>query len=137
MVDALRSAWRVLRRRGLVVDMQPASVYRPRLALVANGWRRDFGAILRSPDEGIVAAHRAVRQAVSEGWFTRVVARSGVARARYGSIAELDELLRQNPNWQIPPAVRRRISAAWKERPHGTSIEIRRRFSLNVLRKRS
>jgi hypothetical protein len=136
MVDALRSARRVLRRGGLVVDLEPASVYRPRLALVARGWRRDFGAILRSPDEGIVAAHRAVRQSVSDGWFTRVRARTGVARARYESIAELDELLRQNSNWQIPPAARRRFRAAWRERPRGASIEIRRTFSLNVLRKR-
>jgi hypothetical protein len=119
-----------------VVDLQPASVYRPRLAIVANGWRRDFGAILRSPDEGILAAHRAVRQSISSGWFTRVRARSGVARATYGSIADLDELLRQNPNWQIPPAARRRVSAAWRERPRGASIEIRRTFSLNVLRRR-
>ena len=56
MVDALRNAWGVLRRRGLVVVVQPADDYTPRLAIVHDRGRTELGAISRTPDEGVVAA---------------------------------------------------------------------------------
>lgn len=136
MVDALRSAWRALRPRGLVVDLQPAAIYRPRLALVADGWRREVGIIGRSPDEDVVAAHRGRQQAIAEGWFSVVVSTRGESRARYQYRSDLRWLLRVNANWHLEPTVRRRLASAWAERPAGTSLEIRRAFSLAVLRKR-
>jgi len=45
-------------------------------------------------------------------------------------------LLRQNENWQIKPPLWRTLAAAWARRPAGAQIEIRRTFSLAVLRKR-
>ena len=136
MVDALRSARRVLRRGGLVVDLQPADEYTPLLAIVFDRGRTELGAILRTPDKGVVAAHRARRRAVAEGEFSRVVSTHGTHRTRYGGLDDLRWLLRQNENWRMDPPLWRRVRAAWARRPAGAEIEIRRAFSLAVLRKR-
>jgi hypothetical protein len=136
MVDALRSARRVLRRGGSVVDLQPADEYTPRLALTFDRGRTELGDISRTPDEGVVAAHRARRWAVAEGGFSPVVSTHGTHRTRYGRVADLRWLLRQNENWQIKPPLWRTLAAAWARRPEGAQIEIRRAFSLAVLRKR-
>lgn len=136
MVDALRRARRALRKGGLVVDLQPAADYTPRLALVSDSGRVELGAISRTPDEGVVAAHRARRSAIAEGGFTAVVSTHGTHRASYQGLADLRWLLRQNENWRIAPPLWRRLAATWARRPDGARIEIRRAFSLAVLRKR-
>lgn len=136
MVDALQSAWRVLRPRGLVVDFQPAAVYQPRLALVADGVRREVGPLVRVPDEDVVAAHRARQKAISEGLFASVVSTHGAVRTRYRGPTELRWLLRQNTNWVMDGALERRLAAMWARRPKGAMLEVRRTYSLAVLRKR-
>ncbi|HUG04910.1 MAG TPA: hypothetical protein VMQ78_00040 [Candidatus Limnocylindria bacterium] len=137
MVDALRSAWRVLRRGGYVVDMLPAADYAPRLAVASDRRRTELGEISRTPDEGVVAAHRARRWASDEGNFSHVISTHGTHRARYGGLADLRWVLRQNENWRIDPPLRRRLSAVWARRPEGAQIEIRQAFSLAFLRKRA
>lgn len=136
MVDALRSAWRVLRRGGLVVDLQPAAEYTPRLAIVSDRGRKELGAISRTPEESVVAAHRARRRAVAEGGFSLRVSTHGRHRTRYGGLDDVRWLLRQNENWRIDPPLWRRLRAAWARRPEGAQIEVHRTFSLAVLRKR-
>ncbi len=136
MVDALRSARRVLRRGGLVIDLQPAAVYTPRLAIVSGRGRKELGPISRTPDEGVVAAHRARRSAIAEGGFSPLVSTHGIHRTRYPRLADLRWLLRQNENWRIEPPLWRRLAATWARRPDGAQIEIRRAFSLAVLRRR-
>ena len=136
MVDALRSARRVLRRGGLVVDLQPASEYTPRLAVVFDRGRKELGAISRTPEESVVAAHRARRRAVAERGFSLLVSTHGMHRTRYRGLRDLQWLLRQNENWRIDPPLWRRLRAAWSRRPAGAQIEVRRVFSLAVLRKR-
>jgi hypothetical protein len=135
MVDALRSARRVLRRGGLVVDLQPAAEYTPRLAVVFGGRRHELGAISRTPDQGVVAAHRARRKAIAGGGLSSLVSAHGVHRTRYRSLAELRWVLRQNENWRIEPPLRRRLAAAWARRPKDAQIEMRRAFSIAVLRR--
>jgi hypothetical protein len=136
MVDALRSARRVLRKGGSVVDLQPADEYMPRLALTFDRGRTELGYISRTPDEGVVAAHGARRWAIAEGGFSPVVSTHGRHRTRYGGLADLRWLLRQNENWRIEPPLWRTLNAAWARRPAGAQIEIRRAYSLAVLRKR-
>lgn len=138
MVDALRSAWQVLRPRGVVVDLQPADRYRPRLSLVSpRGARLALGAIARETHPGIAAAHRARRRAVSDGTFTRVVSLHAVERHRYDGPRELRALLEANDNWHLQPALRRRLDDAWSKRAPKSFLEVRQSFSLAVLRKRS
>jgi len=136
MVDALHSAWRVLRRGGLVVDVQPAADYAPRLAVVYGRGRKELGAISRTPDEGVSAAHRARRRAIAEGGFSLLVSTHGTHRTRYQGITDLRWVLRQNENWRIEPPLWRRLVATWARRPEGAQIEVRRSFSLAVPRKR-
>ena len=136
MVDALRSARRVLRRGGLVVDLQPAADYTPHLAIAHDRGRRELGAISRTPDEGVVAANRARRIAIAEGGFSLLVSTHGTHRTRYRGFADLRWLLRQNENWRIEPRLWRRLVQTWARRPEGAEIEVRRAFSLAVLRKR-
>jgi hypothetical protein len=96
MVDALRSARRVLRKGGSVVDLQPAADYTPRLAITFGRDRTELGDISRTPDEEVVAAHRARRKAIAEGGFSLVVSTHGAHRTRYRRLADLRWLLRQN-----------------------------------------
>ena len=135
MVDALRSAWHVLRPGGHVVDMQPAAEYTPRLAVVSDRGRRELGQISRAPDEGVVAAHAARRRVIAEGEVSVIVSTHGTHRTRYGSLARLRWVVRQNENWRIDPPLRRRLATAWARRPKDAQIEMRRAFSFAVLRK--
>jgi hypothetical protein len=127
----------VLRPGGFVVDFQPAAIYLPRLAIVRDGVRREFGTLTRTPDADVVAAHRARRRAIGEGWFTRVVSTHGAYRTRYPSLADLRWLLRENANWHLEARTQQRLEAAWARRPEDASLEVRRAFSLAVLRKRA
>ena len=135
MVDALRSAWQVLRPGGHLVDMQPAAEYTPRLAVVSGRGRRELGEISRTPDEGVVAAHKARRRVIAEGGFSVIVSSHGTHRTRYRSLAHLRWVLRQNENWRIDPPLRRRLAMTWARRPKDAQIEMRRAFSFAVLRK--
>jgi hypothetical protein len=136
MVDVLRRARDVLRPGGLVVDVQPAAVYEPKLAVARNGARREIGAFRRTPDADVVAAHRARREAVAAGWFDVLTRTRGVWRARYRGLAEVRWLLRQNANWTLDESVRRRLSTALRRAPAGGSIEVTRVFSLVILQRR-
>jgi len=134
MVDALRNAWAVLRPRGVVIDVRPAASYRARVAVRHGARRLDVGPARRDPDPDIVAAGRAMRRTVRDGWFT-VIARERVAwRSRYEDLATLDRMLALNENWGVPAATRRRLERALTA---GDSIELSRVFSLAILRKRS
>lgn len=136
MVDALRSAWRVLRKGGRVIDLQPAAEYVPRLAISFGRGRQELGEISRTPSEEVVAAHRARRAVIAEGRFSLLVSTHGTHRARYRELADLRWVLRQNENWRIDPSLGRRLAAAWARRPANAQIEIRQAFSLAVLRRR-
>jgi hypothetical protein len=134
MVDALRSAWTVLRPRGLVIDVRPAAAYRARVAVRHGARRIDVGPARRDPDPDIVAAQRAVQRTVRQGWFD-VIARERVPwRSRYEDLAALDRMLAANENWGLPPATRRRLARVLTT---GDVIEVSRVFSLAILRKRS
>lgn len=138
MVDALRSAWRVLRSGGLIVDLQPADVYRPRLAIVApGGARTPVGVIVRDQHPGVAAAHRARRVAVAAGDFDRVVSFHAVHRGRYRGPRDLQARVAASDNWHLDPAMRRRLAASWARRPKDAVIELRQAFSVAVLRKRA
>jgi hypothetical protein len=136
MVDALRSAWRVLRPKGLVVDVRPPVAYRPGLAILRDGDRLAIGTFLRTPDPDVVAAQRAVGEAVREGWFEIVSRTRGRWRAGYGDLAELRDVLAANQNWDLDPDTRRRLARAWRGHGRADAIEVSRVFSLTILRKR-
>lgn len=137
MVDALLSARRVLRPRGLVVDVRPALAYRPGLAIVRQkGDRLAIGSFRRTPDPDVVAAQRAVCEAVREGWLEVVSRTRGRWRAGYRDLAELRWVLAANQNWDLDPETRRRLSKAWRGHAQADAIEVSRVFSLTVLRKR-
>lgn len=135
MVDALRSAWHVLRPGGHLVDMQPAAHYTPCLAVISGRGRRELGAISRTPDEDVVAAHAARREVIADHGFSLIVSTHGTHRTRYRGLADLRWVLRQNENWRIDPPLRRRLAVAWARRPKDAQIEMRRAFSFAVLRK--
>ena len=138
MVDALLRARRVLRPRGLVVDVRPALAYRPGLAIVRQkGDRLAIGSFRRTPDPDVVAAQRAVREAVREGWLEVVSRTRGRWRAGYRDLAELRWVLAANQNWDLDPETRRRLSKAWRGHGRADAIEVSRAFSLTILRKRA
>jgi hypothetical protein len=136
MVDALRSTWRVLRKGGVVVLMLPAARYAPRLALVRDGGRTELGRVTHTPDPDVIAAHRARRRAVAEGWFSLAASTHGAHGARYPSLADVRWVVRQNTNWHVGAREWRRLAAAWSRRPRGAKLEIRRTFAIAFLRKR-
>ena len=134
MVDALRSAWSVLRPRGVVIEARPAAFYRARIRVLRGARRLDVGPVRRDPDTDIVAADRATRQVVTAGWFD-LVHRGGTRwHARYDDIAGLDRMLAANENWRVPPSTRRRLTKVFNA---GDVIEVSRVFSLAILRRRA
>lgn len=134
MVDALRSAWRVLRPRGHVVDVRPRASYRPALKLRRGRRALDVGTIVREVDEDVAAAARAVRSVVREGLFGIVSSVTPRSRATYADVSDLQRMVDASENWRLPAATRRRILARWRE---GDALEVTRTFSLTVLRRRA
>lgn len=134
MVDALRSSWTVLRPRGVVIDVRPAAVYRPRLAVQRGPRRLDLGPLQRDPDADVVAAQQATRRTVRDGWFDVVRRTRWQWRARYEDPAALDRMLAENENWHVPAATRRQLANVHTA---GDVIEVSRVLSLAILRKRS
>ena len=134
MVDALYSAANVLRRRGVVVDIRPAVMYRSELVVRRGRRRAAVLPIRRSVDEDVVAAHRAVRRVVGQGRFDVVRRTRHHWRSRYASLVELDRMLAMNSNWHLAAPTRRQLARVWKD---GDTIELGRNLVITVLQKRS
>ena len=134
MVDALHSAANVLRRRGVVVDVRPAVMYRSELVVRRGRRRAAVLPIRRSVDEDVVAAQRAVRRVVGQGLFDVLRRTRHEWRSRYASLAELDRMLAMNSNWHLAAPTRRRLARVWKD---GDTIELSRIFVITILRKRA
>jgi hypothetical protein len=134
MVDALRSAWTVLRPRGLVVDVRPAAFYRGRIRVLRGTRRLDVGPVHRDPDADLVAAERATRRVVADGWFDLVKRARVPWRARYDDLAQLDLMLAANENWHVPASTRRRLANVLTA---GDVIEVSRVLALAILRRRA
>lgn len=134
MVDALEAAWRVVRPRGLVVDLQPHASYQPRVA-VRDARRLSLGAIVRDPDEDVLAAHAARDRLVERGRFRLIASGARWYRAAFRSFASFEEEVRDNSNWHLPRGFRSRLLRAWRERDDEARIEVAKRFSYSILRK--
>ena len=133
MVDALRSAWRVLRPRGDVVSVTPVAAYRPTIAIRRGRRRLAVGPIRRDPDVDVVAASRAVRTVVRERLFTKVRGVTVRWTASHPDLSDVEGTIAESESWHLPAATRRRIVKTWRR---GDTIEIGRSFSLTFLRRR-
>jgi len=134
MVDALRSAGRVLRPRGRVVDVRPVSAYKPTIFIRRGRQRVVVGPIVRDPDPDVAAAVRAVRSVVRAGNFAVVYSSRATWAASYARLADIEQMVAASEHWRLPAATRRRIEREWRE---GDVIELTRPFSLTVLRRAS
>jgi hypothetical protein len=131
MVDALEAVRTRLRPRGVIVDLQPDLTYQPAVYVSRGSRRLLIGAVTRTLDENILAAHIARDRAVAVGRF-RLVASGGASfRARH-DITSFERELADNENWSLPRGFRARLAAA--ARP-GTRIQIEKRFDFIVLRR--
>ena len=135
MVDALEAAWGVLRPRGLVVDLQPHASYQPSVAVRDARRRLSLGAIVRDPDEDVLAAHAARDRLVERGRFRLIASGARWYRAGFWSFASFEEEVRDNSNWHLPRGFRSRLLRAWRERDDEARIEVAKRFSYVILRK--
>jgi hypothetical protein len=133
MVDALRSAGRVLRPRGRIVDLRPANRYKPTIVIRRGRRRVEVGPIVRDLDPDVAAAARAVRQVVRTGEFAVVHAARPRWRAKYAGLRDVERTLAESEHWHLPAATRRRIVREWRP---GDALEIGRMLSLTVLRRR-
>ena len=133
MVDALRSAREVLRPSGRVVLLSPVNGYRPTIVIRRGRRTVRVGPIVRKRDADVAAAERASRSVVRAGHLA--VTRSVRPRwvSTYADLVEVDETLAESENWRLPALTRRRIKREWRD---GDSLEIARRFSVTVLRRR-
>jgi hypothetical protein len=133
MVDALRSAWDILRPRGHLVDLRPANGYTPTIVIRRGRSRLRIGPIVREPDPDVAAASRAVGSVLRAGRFTIVHRERPRWVASYAGLAEVERTIVESEHWHLPAATRRRIT---RELRRGDAIEIARRLSLAVLRRR-
>jgi hypothetical protein len=134
MVDALEAVRKRLRRRGIVVDIQPDLTYQPAVSVRAGSRRVFVGAVTRAVDEDILAAHIARDRVLADGRF-RLVARSGATfRARH-DVASFERELADNANWSLPRGFRARLTAVRRSAGASSTIEVEKRFDYAVLRR--
>jgi hypothetical protein len=134
MVDALEAVRKRLRRRGIVVDIQPDLTYQPAVSVRAGSRRVFVGAVTRAVDEDILAAHIARDRVLADGRF-RLVARSGATfRARH-DVASFERDLADNANWSLPRGFRARLTAVRRSAGASSTIEVEKRFDYAVLRR--
>ncbi len=89
MVHALKEAWRVLRRGGLLIDLRPLSVDVPLLILTRNGWE-SAGMPDQSPDRVHErAADQAIRRGLQEGLFVKAKQKYFVVNYYWNELKEL------------------------------------------------
>lgn len=136
MVDALEAVRRVLRARGVLVDLQPDPFYQPIVSVRVGGRRTLIGAIEREPDEEMVAAQVTRERAVADGRFALIAAGTHAFRTYHSSAASLERELASNSNWRAPRGLRSRLAQA-SRRPDAKAIELTKRFTFAVLRKTS
>jgi len=134
MVDALEAIRKRLRRRGIVVDIEPDLTYQPAVSVRAGSRRVFVGAVTRAVDEDILAAHLARDRLVADGRF-RLLAIGGAAfRARH-DVASFERELADNANWSLPRGFRTRLIAARRSAGASSTIEVEKRFDYAVLRR--
>lgn len=90
-MHALAESWRVLKPRGLLVDLRPISVDVPLMVLTHAGWM-PAGLPDQSPDRVYDhACDRALRQVVREGRFARLSRRYFYSHNYWNNIEGLQE----------------------------------------------
>jgi hypothetical protein len=134
MVDALEAVRTRLRPRGVVVDLQPDLTYQPAVYVGGRSRRLFVGAVTRTPDENILAAHVARDRAVAQGKF-RLVASGGASFQVRHDLASFERELADNENWSLPRGFRARLAAARRAAGPETTIQIGKRFNFVVLRR--
>lgn len=134
MVDALEAVRRRLRRRGLVVDIQPDLTYQPAVSVRAGSRRVFVGAVTRAVDEDILAAHLARDRVVADGRFT-LLARGGAAFRTRHDLRSFERELADNANWSLPRGFRARLTAARRSAGASSMIEVDQRLDYAVLRR--
>lgn len=134
MVDALHDAWRVLRPRGALIDVRPAAVYHPQLALRRGRRHLRIGPLRRDADTDVVAAQRASARVVRERLFTPILRVRRRWTSRYPTIDDLEWMISVSTNWHMPATTRRRLKRSWRP---GDELEVTRAFTVAALRRRA
>ena len=134
MVDALRDAAAVLRPGGAVVELRPAVSYGPTLWLRRGARRVRVGRMTRRADPDIRSAEEATRTVLRDRSFALVVRMRRTWPSCYPDVAALDRMVKANPGWSFPRALRHRLAALWRE---GDTLELGRVLSLVILRPRA
>lgn len=134
MVDALEAVRRRLRRRGIVVDIEPDLTYQPAVSVRAGSRRVFVGSVTRAVDEDILAAHLARDRVVADGRFRLLARGSAVFRTR-NDVASFERELADNANWSLPRGFRARLTAARRSAGASSMIEVDKRFDYAVLRR--
>ena len=137
MVDALREAWRVLKPRGVLINLRPLTTPMVLEVVVATRvlWAKEVASY--STPEDLAAAESAVQHAVSSEWFTREKSRPYDVEIYCDTAADLSlyTQMRKLPEAEIPyeeMEERRREMHA-----HGQTagLRCRRRWMLSTYRK--
>jgi len=134
MVDALEAVRKRLRRRGVVVDLQPDLTYQPAVSVRAGSRRLLVGVVTRAVDDDILAAHIARDRVLADGRF-RLVARSGATFRAQHDVASFERELADNANWSLPRGFRARRTAVRRSAGTSSAIEVEKRFDYTVLRR--
>jgi hypothetical protein len=134
MVDALEAVRKRLRRRGVVVDIQPDLTYQPAVSVRAGSRRVFVGVVTRAVDDDILAAHIARDRVLADGRF-RLVARSGATFRAPHDLASFERELADNANWSLPRGFRARLSAVRRSAGASSTIEVEKRLDYAVLRR--
>src|SRR5919204_5537099 len=127
MVDALHDAWRVLRPRGILIDLRPAALYHPQLSLRRGARRIAVGPLRRDLDEDVLAAQRASARVVRDGLFNPILRVRRRWTSRYPSVRDVEWMVSVSTSWHMPAQTRRRLRRTWQR---GDQLEVTRVFTL-------
>lgn len=129
MVDALRSAHRAVRPRGLVIDARPDASRPPRV--VADGRTRGRIAQSADADERDAASDSAVDRVVRDGLFRRRGSGHLWHLSRFADLAELDAYLSDSARYSGYERGTRRALTPFRRGP----LDLRRAIKFEVLQR--
>jgi hypothetical protein len=124
MVHALREAWRVLRRGGVLIDDRPLATNTAAEIVTRDGLLLPVGDLDGAPGlPDDVASEQALAEAVASGWFVPEARASFRCHIDWESV---DEMPAEMSRWKLPSAAE--LALARRQLAHlgsGARIRIR------------
>jgi hypothetical protein len=136
MVHALERVRRQLAPHGTLVLIQPRTLKRPFISVVARGLRKPIGSLVNPDSEQrLHAALAAIDAVVAKRLFAPLGKTDRHFRVRVANPSQLGRYLDSPPRRpRFPAGGRKRLLQAWRARPPDADIEVREFLTVIAMR---